>query len=316
MAPEPRELNYFSDMSIAPGWYPDPVTPGHIRRWDGSGWTDEVREHVVEPELPVPAAVEQLAVLPEPPLPDPPPLPAPPLPDPPAPAAPSFAAPSFAAPSFSPGAPASAPAPSFAAPGAAPGAGLPDPPAFAGSTGYSSPGAAQPPPVAPAASTPWGRPATVAAGMGAPTMVSNSVPMQRFEIDAPMSSSASGGTSAKAALAAALLGMQAGPALLAGITSIWVGSQISGFESSSSYSSLAGQSVGLGLFELAVGLLVLFAAAGTAMGLRPARIVAVIVEVLAIVLMIYIATKSGSPGFAVLLSIPPLVCLGLILTDN
>jgi hypothetical protein len=26
--------------AVAPGWYPDPVSPVHLRFWDGSGWTD------------------------------------------------------------------------------------------------------------------------------------------------------------------------------------------------------------------------------------------------------------------------------------
>lgn len=28
----------------APGWFPDPTYPGQERRWDGTAWTDEVRD--------------------------------------------------------------------------------------------------------------------------------------------------------------------------------------------------------------------------------------------------------------------------------
>lgn len=28
----------------APGWFPDPVFPGQERRWNGTSWTDEIRD--------------------------------------------------------------------------------------------------------------------------------------------------------------------------------------------------------------------------------------------------------------------------------
>lgn len=37
----------------AEGWFPDPTSPGHERRWDGTSWTNETREsaksQLVEP---------------------------------------------------------------------------------------------------------------------------------------------------------------------------------------------------------------------------------------------------------------------------
>lgn len=59
---------------IAPGWYPDAVSPGSIRYWDGTGWTSHMALPMWAPNLghagtPLPQPVKPRAPRRRPPLP-------------------------------------------------------------------------------------------------------------------------------------------------------------------------------------------------------------------------------------------------------
>jgi uncharacterized RDD family membrane protein YckC len=44
------------DTTPAPGWYPDPTTPGQLRYWDGSAWTEHRAPAVASTPTPAVAA--------------------------------------------------------------------------------------------------------------------------------------------------------------------------------------------------------------------------------------------------------------------
>lgn len=41
-------------MSAAPGWYPDPESPGVVRWWDGAAWTGRRAPMATAPQQPQP----------------------------------------------------------------------------------------------------------------------------------------------------------------------------------------------------------------------------------------------------------------------
>ncbi len=59
-SPEEPEMTLnpadYGQAPPAEGWFPDPTSPGHERRWNGTSWTNETREsaksQLVEPRLP------------------------------------------------------------------------------------------------------------------------------------------------------------------------------------------------------------------------------------------------------------------------
>jgi hypothetical protein len=259
-------------MSIDPGWYPDPVTPGQLRYWGGTAWTDQV-----EASAP-PAPVDEL----------------PPPPD--------DARPAFGAPAAPTAPPVPEPTP-WASPDPLPGgfgAATPSPPSAAPGTWGAAPlpSAAQP-----------------AAGVAASPSLS--VPMQRYSSVAPISMRRDGATG-KAAWVAALLGLQASIPLLTGLAAISVGATYSRFEDEFGdglSSDVSSRSYLFGVLWLTFTALMLWGAVGTATAKASGRIVAVVVEVVAIATMIYSSVKSESAG-PMLLALVPLVCIGLILTDR
>jgi hypothetical protein len=55
------------DLPPPPGWYPDPLAPDRLRRWDGDGWTTAIRVEAPPPKRrkdPVPEPIEGVSWVP------------------------------------------------------------------------------------------------------------------------------------------------------------------------------------------------------------------------------------------------------------